>query len=274
MTRREWMPVLMAGACGAMQAQTAEAGTKEAQAKRVIDAAIAALGGPKFMTMKDRSEAGRAYSFYRDRLTGLSRATIYTRYLMRPDPLPDPPGIYVRERQSFGKDKEDYAMLFDEKDGWQITFRGARPAPKETLERWRDSTRRNIFYILRQRLGEPGLKMEYRGTDVFENQGVEMVEFYDDDNTSVTVTFSRNTKLPVRQLFYRRDPVVRERHEEVTMFSKFRPSNGVMWPWAITRTRDGAKVFEIFSDSVKINENLDDSKFLLPADMKILPEGK
>ena len=264
------MPAVAGG--GVAWAQASE--SKEARAKRVIDEAIAALGGAKFSAMRDRMEHGRAYSFYRDRLSGLSRATIYTRYVRRPDPLPAEPGIYVRERQSFGKDKEDYAMLFNEKEGWRITFRGARPAPMETVKRWQDSTRRNIFYILRQRLGEPGLMIESKGSDVWENQAVELVEFYDNDNTSVTVYFSRTTKLPVRQIFYRRDPVAHERHEEVTLFSKYRESNGVTWPWAIFRTRDGGKVYEIFSDSVIFNQDFDDTKFTLPANLPILPEGK
>ena len=272
MTRREVLPLVFAGARAF--GQTTE--TKAARAKVVVAEAIAALGGDKFSAMRDRTETGRAYSFYRDRLTGLSRAVIYTRYMRRPDPPPVPPGFYVRERQSFldKKRKEEYALLFDEKDGWQIGFRGARPALKETVTRWRDSMRRNIFYTLRHRLDEPGLIIESKGTEVFENQAVELVEFVDTDNTSVTVYFSRSTKLPLRQVFFRRDPVSRERHEEVTLFSKFRPSSGVMWPWAITRTRDGEKVFEIFSDSVLIDQDLDDSRFTLPANVKILPELK
>ncbi len=248
--------------------------SKEARAKRVIDEAITALGGDRFSTMRDRMEHGRAYSFYRDRLSGLSRATIYYRYVRRPDPLPAEPEIYVRERQSFGKDKEDYAILFDGKNGWQITFRGARPVVKETLERWKDSTRRNIFYILRQRLGEPGLSYESKGSDVVENQAVEIVEFFDSENASVTVHFSRTTKLPIRQVYYRRDAIAKERHEEVTLFSKYRDSGGIMWPWAITRTRDGGKVFEIFADSVKVNQDLDDSRFTLPANLQVLPEAR
>ena len=272
MTRRDALPLLFAGT----QALGQLTETKEARAKMVVAEAIAALGGDKFATMRDRVETGRVYSFYRDRLTGLSRAAIYTRYVRRPDPAPVPPGIYVRERQSFldKKNKEEYAMLFDEKDGWQIGFRGARPAPTETVTRWRDSMRRNIFYTLRQRLDEPGLLVESKGSEVFENQAVELVEFADNDNTSVTVYFSRATKLPVRQIFFRRDPDSGERHEEVTLFSKYRPSSGVMWPWAITRTRDGEKTFEIFSESVQINQDLNDSRFTLPANVKVLPEGK
>ena len=53
----------------------------QARGKRVIDDALVALGGEKFLTVKDRVETGRAYSFYRDQLRGLANATRYTRYL-------------------------------------------------------------------------------------------------------------------------------------------------------------------------------------------------
>ena len=52
-----------------------------AKGKQVIADAIAALGGDKFLEMQDRVENGRAYSFYRDKLSGLSIAKIYTRYI-------------------------------------------------------------------------------------------------------------------------------------------------------------------------------------------------
>lgn len=271
MTRRE----LMAGGAAAVAAARAQTvASKVERGKQLLDEVIAALGGAQFLAMRDRVERGRAYSFYRDRLTGLSRATIYTRYVMRPDPLPAEPGLYVRERQSFGKDKEEYAILFDEKNGYQVSERGARPLPKTTLDRYQDSTRRNIIYTLRQRMNEPGLLIESKGTEVFENQPVELVEIADSSNASVTVAVHRSTKLPVRQLFYRRDPLTRERREEVTLFSKWRNTDGVMWPWTITRTRDGEKIFEIFSDAVSINKGLDDKLFTLPSNLQILPEAR
>ena len=45
---------------------------------------------------------------------------------------------------------------------------------------------------------------------------------------------------------------------------------GVMWPFTIQRERNGEKIFEIFSESVKINQDLKDNMFTLPANMKII----
>jgi hypothetical protein len=240
----------------------------EQKGKKVIDDALAALGGQQFLAMSDRIESGRAYSFYRERLSGLSRATVYTRYLTRPEP-PVAGFLGVRERQAFGKD-EDSAVLFTDDKGYQITFRGARPMPDDMLERFKDSTLRNIFYILRQRLGEPGLIFESRGADIVDNQPVEIVDIIDGENRTVKVYFNQSTKLPIRQVYYRRDPQTRDRIEEVTVYSKYRDVGGVQWPFAIRRERDGEKLFEIFSDKVAINNDLNDNLFTLPANMKIL----
>lgn len=254
-------------------AAASAADTSAERGKRAIDQALAALGGEHFLNMQDRVESGRAYSFYRDQLSGLSFAKIYTRYLTRPEP-PIPAFFGIRERQAFGK-KEDSAVLLTETEGYNVTYRGAYPLPRDQYERFRESTLRDIFYILRQRLGEPGLIFESRRTDVIDNQPVEIVDITDNDNRVVTVYFQLSTKLPVRQVTVRRDPQTNQQIEEVSVFTKYRDvGGGVMWPYDIEHERNGEKVFEIFSESVTINKGLTDNLFTLPANMKVLGPKK
>jgi hypothetical protein len=250
----------------------ASAETNQERGKRIVDEAVAALGGDNFLRMQDRIESGRAYSFYREELNGLSIAKIYTRYLIRPEP-PVPGFIGVREREAFGK-KEDSAVILADGKGYDISFRGARPLTDERLERFKESTLRNVFYILRQRLGEPGLIMDFRGTDVVENQSVDIVDITDADNRVVTVYFGHVTHLPAKQVTYRRDPQTKDRVEEVTRYSKYRDVGSVQWPYDIQRERDGEKIYQMYSDSVVVNKDLTDNLFTLPADMKILKKQK
>src|SRR5215471_21391427 len=204
--------IVLLFALGALTAAQAPSGSK---AKKIVDDAVAALGGDKFLNMEDRIESGRAYSFYRESLAGLSVATIYTRYLTVAEGKSGEE-LGVRERQAFGKNEDSGFVLFREDGGWDVTFRGAREVPKDRLDRYRDSTLHNIFYILRMRLNEPGLTFDYKGFDVVENQPVEIVDIVDSQNRSVTVYFHQSTKLPVRQMFVWRDPQTKERNEEVT----------------------------------------------------------
>jgi hypothetical protein len=185
-----------------------------------------------------------------------------------------PGKVAQRERQNFDK-KEDYGVLFNEQGGWEITFQGARPFPETRVAMWRDSTLRNVFYILRQRLDEPGMDFYSQGADRWENQPVEIVDITDANGLTVTVSFSQLTKLPVRQVFRRRNPEDNLFDTEETFFARYRDiGGGVIWPENIRRVRNGEKIYEIYSESVKINQDLKDDLFTLGAKLKILPMAK
>jgi hypothetical protein len=246
---------------------------QDARAKRVIDDALKAMGGDGFLAMTDRVEQGRAYSFYRESLAGLSRAKIYTRYLTRPQP-PQPGFFGIRERQAFGKD-EDVYIVFNEEGGHEITYRGAKPLPDETRKRFEETLFHNVLYTLRMRLDEPGMTFEYHGTDVFENQSVDVVDIIDSENRSTRVFFAKSDHLPVRQEWEHREPKTRVRLVETTVFAKYRDiGGGVMWPWVVRRERNGDRVFEMYIDSVTVNQGLTDDLFTIDGSVKMLDKKK
>ncbi len=235
--------------------------------KRVVNECLDALGGERYLSMQDRVVAGRAYSFYREKLSGLSIAKIYTHFDSGVSDTAHE--LAVRERQNFGK-KEDYGTLFQEKAAYNISFRGAQPLPDDRFDRYKDTTLSDIFYILRVRMHEP-LIFESRGSDVLQNAPVEIVDITDGDNHTTTVYFHQITKLPVREVFYRRNAVTKDKDEEITLFSKYREVDGIQWPFAIERQRNGEKSFEIFADSLKINDpKVQGDLFELPSDIKLL----
>src|SRR5580700_9689260 len=158
-------------------ASTAFAGeTAKERGKRLVDKVLAGLGGDAFRNMRTRTEIGRASSFYRDHLTGYSIAHIYTKYLEPSDrSAPDraiapsvSAGIVELQRQAFGK-KQDDAVLYTENDAYEVTYRGAKPFAEDKVKQFREATLHDIFYILRQRLSEPGMEFEAAGIDVVEN---------------------------------------------------------------------------------------------------------
>jgi hypothetical protein len=250
-----------------LAASTALAGeTAKDRGKRLIGQVIEGLGGDAFRNMRTRTEIGRASSFYRDQLTGYSAARIYTKYL-EPD---SGAKILELQRQVFGKKLEDGATLFTASEGYDVTYRGAKPLPDDQVERFREATLHDIFYILRQRLSEPGIEFEGAGADIVENQPVEAIDIYDAENRNVRVWVNSGTFLPVKQRYYRFDPVINERREEVTRYSKYRNAGGVMWPHTFARERDTEKTNEMNSESVTINDALPESLFELPNGIKIL----
>jgi hypothetical protein len=257
MTRRGFLFSASAGAWG-QAAQT----QSEIRGKKVIEDAVHALGGDTFLTMTDRTESGRAYSYYHDQISGLSVAKIYTRYLTVP-PSKSGEELGQREREMFGKNEET-SVLFLENAGWDISWRGNKPMEQERFDRYRESTLRNVLYMFRQRLHEPGMIFESQGSDVVENLPVDIVNITDSDNHVVRVHFHQSTKLPVRQIYKRKNALSKEQDEESTLFARYRDAGGVQWPHQIRRDRNGDKVYEIFSESVTINKDVTDSLFTLP----------
>ena len=261
MNRRKFALALAAGATQ-LRGETA----KE-RGKLLADKVVEGLGGSAFRNMQTHTEMGRAYSFYHEKLNGLSVARIYTKYL-QPDKQAD--GIFQLQRQVLGKHLED-AVIFTTNEGYEVTYRGAKPLPDDQVMRYHETTLRDIFYILRERFDEPGIEFESSGADVVENQSVLKLDVYDSENRQITVWVSATTFLPVKQRFYRWDPVINARREEVTRYSKYRDiGQGIMWPFATERERDTEKVYQMFSEQVTANETMADSLFELPNGIKML----
>jgi hypothetical protein len=245
------------------------AGSAQERGRQIVEKTIDALGGDGFRNMTTRSETGRAYSFYHEQLNGLSVARLYTRYLAA-EQAKGSPQVRLVERQVLGKKQED-SIILTAKEGYEVTFRGAKPLSDDRISQFRESTLHDFLYILRERLDEPGLEFEARGADVTENQPVETLDIYDSENRMVTVWINSDTWLPAKQRYYRWDPLIGERREEVTRYSRYRAAgDGVTWPHSVSRERDTEKIFEMYAEEVKVNQPLADSLFELPRGIKML----
>ncbi len=262
MTRRTFALSLVAGRLAAETAKD--------RGRRLVDKTLEALGGDAFRNMRTRTETGRAYSFYHEKMTGISIARIHTKYLEPDGKTP----IYQLQRQVLGKKQED-AVLFTTNDAYDVTYRGAKPLTEQQVQQFRETTLHDIFYILRERLSEPGLEIEGSGADFVENQPVEGIDFFDSENRNVRVWVNSDSYLPAKQRFYRWDATIGDRHEEVTRYSKYRPvGNGVTWPYVIERERDTEKIFELYSERVTVGDPLPDSMFELPNGIRMLSRSK
>ncbi len=240
--------------------------------KKLIEQCLAALGGTAFLKMRDRVQFGRAYQFSRERLRGLAVMTVFTKYDFPPSP-PIPGWIGVRERREVGRDG-DYGFLFADGKGYEITFRGARPLPADYMQQYHDRLRRDIFYVLKYRMEEPGMVFESVGSEIIDNQPVDAVRVTDGDNRSFTVHLLQSSRLPLRQQYVRRDPKTRETIREEANYTKYRNFGGVQLPLNVLQVRDDEKIFEMFSETIEINKGVDESVFSLKKGTKVLPEDK
>jgi hypothetical protein len=236
------------------------------KAKEVIGKAIVALGDSSFTHLRTVATMGRIYAFFHDNMSGLDIARTYREF---DDELPAK-GLGVKEREVLGK-KQDYSLLFLADQGFDLSFRGARPLPDESWQKYVRATQNDILYILRFRMKEPGLQFDYIGSDVMLSTHVEIVEISDAHDITIRVFFDHNTMLPIKQTYTWMDPVTRERNEEVTFYDKWRNAGfGVMWPYSVERQRNGYKIYQSFSENVEVNKALPPKIFDLPPGVTIL----
>lgn len=242
-----------------------QAQDSEKKGREVLQQTITALGGDKFLHLQNRVSSGRIYGFFHDQLSGLDLAQTYVEYL---DTAPKD-GIAIRERQLLGK-KRDYSFLFLPTQGWDVTFRGARPIPDEDWQRYIRTNRNDVLYMLRYRLNEPGMLVDSIGSDVYLSRHVEIIELTDSSNQTVRVYLDHNTLLPIHQTFGWLDEKTRVRNDEATVFDKYRDAGGVMVPYSVERSRNGYKVFQQFAEKVDVNQPLPPKIFDLPPGVKVL----
>src|SRR5260370_26949507 len=81
--------------------------------RAVVNECLAALGADRYLSVQDREESGRVYSFYREQMNGRDFAKIYTRY--KSGVADTAHELAIRERENFGK-KEESGVLFGEKE--------------------------------------------------------------------------------------------------------------------------------------------------------------
>ena len=258
----------VAGAIAVCLAQTpaSVSGPAAGSGRSMIDKAVAALGGDRFLHLQNRLETGRLYGFFHDRLSGLELVKAYVSYI-GPDSTN---ALGVQERQYLGK-KHDYSYLFTPSAAWDITFRGARQVPDEDWARYIRSTRNDVLYILRCRLQEPGLQFDYIGPDIYISRHVEIVDITDAQDQTVRIYLDHNTMLPIHETYSWFDTETKEHNDASADYDKFRDiGGGVTWPFVSERARNGYKIYQMFADTVVANQEVPVGTFAIPTKAKIL----
>jgi hypothetical protein len=262
---------LLLAPLGLLAARSGKAQSRQEKGRQLLEQALEGLGGNKFLAVRNIVHYGRAYAFYRQRIRGLAKITIYQQFTDQKENA-EPDWLPVSRREVY-TEKGDYYTLFDHGEGWEITFRGARPLPIERMNRYRASVRHDIFFFLRYRLNEPGMYFYYRGTEVLDNIPTEVVDVTDSESEATTYYLRRSDHLPAQLIYTRRDPKTKIPYEEKVVYSKYREVEGAKVPWNIRREEDGEKTFEMFGRTVEVNPQLDAGIYSLDKSLTVLPEA-
>ena len=222
------------------------------KAAELLKQCIAALGGQAYLTLQDMEQQGRTYSFYHGEPNSVGAP--FWRFWKWPD----------KERVEFTKQR-DVAVVHNGDEGFEITFKGTAPEEPQPLADFLRRRHYSLENVLRTWLPKPGTALFYDGAAVAEQKPADAVSIINAENEQVTLYLDVNTHLPIKKTFYWRDPKDRERNEEVEIYDNYRPVQGIMTPYSISRKRNGEMTNQRFINSVVYNQGLSDSLFAAKA---------
>lgn len=217
------------------------------KAKAVVEQGIQALGGQAYLTIRDREQQGRGYSFHHGRESG---GGVFWSFAEFPD----------KERVELTKER-DIAELYVGNKGYEITYKGPRPIEKKDLDDYLRRRRFSLDTVLRTWVNDPGVVFLFEGAVIAAQHPALQVTLINSQDESVTLCFDSDTHLPVKKSFSWRDPVDKQKNLEEEVYENYRQVSGVMAPYNLTRYFMGDMASQRFLNSVTINQGLDPAMF-------------
>jgi hypothetical protein len=218
------------------------------KAKTLLDQMIQALGGPAYLNIQDVSQEGRSYGFHLGQSEGVG--VVFWRFYKFPD----------RDRVELTK-KRDVVYVYRGDKGFEITYKGTRSDDPKAVSDYLRRREYSLDWVLRKWLSEPGIALFYEGHTVAAQRDTEQVTIMSSSNQSVTLNIDAKTHLPVKKTFSWRDPTDQQRNIEDEVYDNYRPVQGVVTPFSVTRFYNGDMSNQRFLNSVIYNKGLSDSLF-------------
>lgn len=218
------------------------------QAKAVIEQGIQALGGQAYLTVRDREQQGRVYSFHAGRPSGGGGP--FWSFSEFPD----------KERVELSKER-DIAEIFVGNQGTEVTYKGPHPVEKKDLEDYLRRRHYSLDIVLRTWVNDPSVILLYDGSAIAAQHPAVQVTLVNAKDESVKLYFDIDTHLPIKKSFEWRDPVDKQKNLEEEVYDNYKPVSGIMAPYSVTRFFNGDMSNQRFLNSVTINQGLDPAMF-------------
>jgi len=210
------------------------------KAQQVLDRVIQALGSPAFLKVKRLTTRGRIYSI-RDEAT--SAFAPFESAVEYPD----------KRRFSYGKNPP--VILINNGDqAWELDRYGTTNQLPQQVRNWKISNRYSLENLLRLRVHDPGILIQFGGVDFVDNVATQALEMVDAQGTQVKLDLNRQTFLPVRVTYRVRDPKTGDWNDFSDVYSDYRNIEGIMTPMHIARFMDDERTSETFRTSAHYDD--------------------
>jgi hypothetical protein len=223
--------VLGMGLQSVAQSTPLNAGTdeNEQKARAALDAMVKALGGDAWLNLKNWYLECRTSGFYHGDPTG-AIANIYITHS-----FPD------KDRIEFGK-KHDAYSFFIGNQGWEVTYRGKKPVPRDQLDEFLRRRDHSIELAVRVWLKDPKTVLIFDRQTMVERHLADQVTLINSANDSITIQMDAETHLPLARSWKWRDPVYKDLNTDTEEYDDYHPIQGIATPYTVTRLHNGEQV--------------------------------
>ena len=203
--------------------------TSSKKARAALDDMVQALGGDRWLNQQNAYVDGRIAGFYQGKPTG----AVVRYWDWR---TPDAERIDLNEGKS---DKHNWTQIYAGKDCWEITFQGKKPVPKDQCAEAIRRRDHSLEAAVRVWMKDPSTVLMYEGQSLAERHLAQQVTLLNADNDSITIQIDAMTHLPLRRIYYWRDPVYKDKNEETEEYDDYHNIEGIQTPFTITRLHNG-----------------------------------
>jgi hypothetical protein len=256
-TRNICFGILLAiGSLGASRAsaqkadEDAIAKANEQKGRAALAAMVQALGGDRWLTLKDASFAGRTSGFYQGKPTGATNDYFDLRR------FPD------QERLELGK-KRDVVEFFFRNEAWEVTYRGKKALPQDIVDDFMRRRDHSVETAIRVWLKDPQTIVIFDKQSLVERHLADQVTLISSTNDSITIEMDAQTHLPLRRTFQWRDPLYKDKNTEAEEYDDYHVVDGIPTAFTITRFHNGDMTNQryLYPNRTAYNTNLPDSLF-------------
>jgi hypothetical protein len=239
-----------------------------AKARQVLQQVVGALGGQAYLNARDTDCHGRVAQFgSNDDLMGY---TLFRDMWSLPDKnrtefiskgehtilgfLLDIDGLIITHGGVL-------VTVFNGSQGWMLDKSGVSNQPEGLVKNFMEQLKSGMNNMLRFRMNEPGVQVQYGGTDIIDLKEAEWIEFTDNERRNLRLAVDKFTHLPMRWVITARDPDTREITEAITTYAQYLAMDGVKTPMNIVRLRNDHRLTQTFLAGCKYNSELDTQLF-------------
>ena len=234
-----------------------------AKARQLLQQVIAALGGQAYLNVRDTQCDGRTAQFgTAGTLTGF---TLFRDLWLLPD---------KNRVEYFTKGEHTIAgflmgaddllithggamiTIYSSEGGWTLDKAGVSDEPEDVIKSFNDQLKTGMNNMLRKRMNERGVEVQYGGTDLIDLKEAEWIEFTDSDHRNMRLAIDKYTHLPLRWVVSARDPETRVTTENITSYTQYMALGGVRTPLSIELSRNDRKLTQTFLSECKYNSEL------------------